>query len=333
MEFEANKNRRKLSKCLRGQRWSSAQMAKEGTSTYKAGRTTWGCDAQHSPCLSDEWCLWIANGCCCWDATIRTRAKQRSQSTLGRWLNKAQWASNLTPIWCGFSNFTPKIVFFLIFSKFLIWLWYQQILIYFWPFGVSFLSRWAEFLLLCQDFTKVTFYPDLKRFGMTKLDKETQGVARSCKVQFQGFHVIVETCWYMIVLIVHVGTLSIACRLMIGSWFTKYTTGAKYWHAINWAPFAGYALSSVELLSVEKCAVAAGRTLSHSWRSAWWTVRAELWFVCYKFDCPPQLLILHLPMQTITDREWQWQLYRSLHSFALGQLPLAASAAVYQLCK
>ena len=129
MEFEANKNRRKLSKCLRGQRWSSAQMAKEGTSTYKAGRTTWGCDAQHSPCLSDEWCLWIANGCCCWDATIRTRAKQRSQSTLGRWLNKAQWASNLTPIWCGFSNFTPKIVFFLIFSNFLIWLWYQQILI------------------------------------------------------------------------------------------------------------------------------------------------------------------------------------------------------------
>ena len=25
---------------------------------------------------------------------------------------------------------------------------------------------------LGQDFTKVTFYPDLKRFGMTKLDKD-----------------------------------------------------------------------------------------------------------------------------------------------------------------
>lgn len=204
MEFEANKNRRKLSKCLRGQRWSSAQMAKEGTSTYKAGRTTWGCDAQHSPCLSDEWCLWIANGCCCWDATIRTRAKQRSQSTLGRWLNKAQWASNLTPIWCGFSNFTPKIVFSFIFS---LNFWFGSDISRFWYI----LAIWRFFFVALGwvSFALPGLHQGhvLPRFEAFWHDKAGQGdylgVARSCKVQFQGFHVIVGTCWNMLD---HVGT-------------------------------------------------------------------------------------------------------------------------------
>ena len=93
---------------------------------------------------------------------------------------------NELQIWLRFdvvsATLHQRLFFFLIFSKFLIWLWYQQILIYFWPFGVSFLSRWAEFLLLCQDFTRsrsTQIWSVLAWQSWTRRLKELQEVARS----------------------------------------------------------------------------------------------------------------------------------------------------------